>query len=125
MFAPPPVYSPSGYSDEQHATTTTTTNTTTNNNTQPEDIELTQTRAAPEIYKQSRRGWIFRTHLFSFILLLCVFILLIYVGGCIIFRLENYGNRGPERLFRAECEGVGGRVVVHKNKVARFNRLQA
>lgn len=118
MFAPPPVYSPSGYSYEQHTNTNTTTNTTTNNNTQPEDIELTQTRAAPEIYKQSRRGWIFRTHLFSFILLLCVFILLIYVGGCIIFRLENYGNRGPERLFRAECEGVGGRVVVHKNRIA-------
>jgi hypothetical protein len=103
MF-PPPVYSPTG----PFVSIPTTT--------QPEDIELAQTGAtAPETPKQRRprkkpslriKSWA------SILLICCATILFIYVAGCVITRLLNYRQRDPERLFKAECEDVGGRVVV-------------
>lgn len=123
MFPPLPVYSPNGYFHEQYNATTTTSATAynnSNNSTQPEDIELAQTGTTPEVSKQPRwrRDWNLRAYLCAFILFVCVPALIIYVGGCISTRLNAYYNRGPERLFRAECEGAGGRIAVHKDGVA-------
>ena len=109
MF-PPPVYSPTG----PFVSILTTT--------QPEDIELAQTGAtAPETPKQRQprkkpslriKSWA------SILLICCATILFIYVAGCVITRLLNYNQRNPEKLFKAECEGVGGRVVVHKYSIS-------
>jgi hypothetical protein len=122
---PPPVYSPTGLGVPitwYHPTTTTdNNNTTTNTTTQPEDVELAQTGSTPGTPKnqpQPRKKPSPRTKFCAALLALCALILLIYVAGCVITRLLNYNQRNPEKLFKAECEGVGGRVVVHKYSIS-------
>lgn len=122
MFHPPPVYTPTGPAGsfyEHSATNNNTNNTTTTTNntttaTHSEDIELAQTNSTPETSKPPSKKMTPKRTCSILLLLIVTGILIVYVGGCILTRLKNYNNRDHEVLFRAECEDIGGSVVVQK-----------
>jgi hypothetical protein len=116
MFPSQPVYNLSAPIRSWHGDHTTTTSKN-NNNTQPEDIELAPTGATPKTPKRPRKSWPFRARPRASILLIGALILVVYIGGCATTRIRAYGWRAHERLFRAQCEGAGGRIIVHRGSI--------